>query len=808
MKYAFLLLATALHSLLFAQQNTFSLSGALHDGDTAVAYAYVSVKNKATLLESVTLSDEQGHFLFESLPAGAYQLSISATGYKELQQDLPALNADMEIAAISLNKSDNQLEGVTVTAQKPMIEVKPDKIIAHIASSPLAAGNSVFDLLGKMPGVHIDYNDVINLKGKSGVQIWMDGRPILIAGSDLANMLRGMSSGQIERIEIISNPGARYDAEGIGGIINIITKKDKRNGVNGSANISYGQGVYPKYGAGGNVSFRKKKWTVNAGYQFNKRYWFNNLILDRNFLDDHKQRVFQYYQDNYALFNFKNHLASFSADYSLSSKTTIGIAFSGATNSFQPQVTNNTDANNGNGDLLYTTRTTGNHDNLFYNAGINASLRHNFDSTGRSLSIDMDYAQYGSHSNQHFVSNYRTPDGQPYLEDYYLKSDLRGATDIRSLKADYVHPVNDSLRIEAGLKSSYVVSDSKPLFYQKTTGDYVLDTTRSNHFIYRENINAGYINLYKDFKRFGVQLGLRMENTNAKGIQYSTQTAFDTSYVQLFPNLAFQYHLNKKNDLGITLSRRIERPDYQQLNPFKYYIDKTTYREGYPYLNPASYYSAELTHTYRQRFVTTLSYGVNRGFIMEVIQPSETEDSVTVQTVKNAHRMTFAGLYTSYPFRLTKKWTAYTGLNIYYAHYKADVANTELDKGAVTFNANINNTILLPYNMTAEVSLYYRASEQYGYMVVRPNWMLNAGLQKNFLDKKLHLKLNIQDIFFTGYPRATSTYNGYEEHFIAKRETRVGTLTLSYNFGTEKVSSMRRRSGAEEEKSRAGNSGV
>src|SRR5690606_10155955 len=256
------------------------------------------------------------------------------------------------------------------------------------------------------------------------------------------------------------------------------------------------------------------------------------------------------------LFNFKNNIASFSADYNLNASTTIGLAFSGATNAFQPQVNNNTNANNGNGELIYTTLTTGNHDNLFYNAGINASLRHNFDSTGRSLSVDLDYAQYGSHSKQHFVSNYRKPDGQRYSEDYYLKSDLRGKTDIRSFKADYIHPLNDALRLEDGVKTRYVVTDSKPLFYEKTTSEYILDNTRSNHFIYRENINAAFFNLNKDFKRLGFQLGLRVENTNAKGIQYSTQAAFDTSYVQLFPNLAFQYHLNEKNDLGMTLSRR------------------------------------------------------------------------------------------------------------------------------------------------------------------------------------------------------------------------------------------------------------
>ncbi|RYZ45721.1 MAG: hypothetical protein EOP49_24625 [Sphingobacteriales bacterium] len=334
------------------------------------------------------------------------------------------------------------------------------------------------------------------------------------------------------------------------------------------------------------------------------------------------------------------------------------------------------------------------------------------------------------------------------------------------------------------------------------------DPTRSNHFIYNENINAGYLTMNRDWKKFGLQAGARVENTNIDFRQIAVGQPFDTSYsyTQLFPSLALQYHHSEIHDFGLTLSRRIERPNYQQLNPFKYYIDKTTYREGYPRLNPASFYSVEVSHTYRQKFLTSFTYGINKGIITEVIQPSDTEDSVTVQTNKNLKRMLFVGMSGAYPFTVTKWWNNVTNWNVYYARYEGNIANTPLNNGRPTFDVNTTNTFTLPRDFSAELGMFYQARQLYGYMDVQPVWMLNAGIQKNFLDKKATIRINIQDIFWTGYPRATSNYTGYHEDFIAERETRVANISFTYRFGKRTVPQSRRRtSGAEEEKRRAGN---
>lgn len=793
-----------------AGAQTFTLSGKVRNAQQEPAPgAYVMLFRDTTLLLTA-LTDMDGKFSLEQVAAGDYNIRASLTGAAIMTPFALHLDKDMILPDIVMKEQAGQLQEVTIKAQKPFIEVKADKIVVNVENSIVSAGSSVMDVLQRAPGVRVDNNDNISLKGKPGVVIWIDGKPSPMQGADLATVLRSMPSGSVDKIELTSNPGARFDAAGSAGIINIKTKKDKRLGFNGTATVNYGQGKYPKYGAGLNVNYRNKKINVYANYNYAYRYWFNHLMLDRKFLDTVSgggdRQLFRYNQDNYALFNFRNHIAGAGADYSLSSKTTVGVAFSASTNNFDPKADNNSQALDGQNNLLYNFFTKGRHDNFYYNYSGNLNLRHAFDSTGRELSIDADYAAFGNRSNQNFVTTYRTPEGAQYQPDYYLKSNLRGVTSIRSLKADYVHPVNAALRIDAGVKTSFASADNEPLFYEMVDGDYALDTKRSNHFIYKENINAAYITINKEWTKWSIQLGVRAENTNAQWEQRTTSQQYDTSYTQLFPSLAIQYHLNPKHDLGVTFSRRIERPNYEQLNPFKYFIDKTTYREGYPYLRSASFYSTELSHTFLQRFVTTFTFGINKGIITEVIQPSETEDSVTVQTNKNLDQMIFVGLSGSYPFQVTKWWSNVTSFNAYYAIYQGNIANTPLDKGRPTFDFNTNNTFMLPADFSIELGMFYQASQVYGYMDVQPVWMLNAGIQKHLFNRKATIKCNIQDIFFTGYPRATSTYTGYRENFVAERETRVANISFIYRFGKNTVAPVRRRGGgAEEEKSRAGN---
>ena len=344
-------------------------------------------------------------------------------------------------------------------------------------------------------------------------------------------------------------------------------------------------------------------------------------------------------------------------------------------------------------------------------------------------------------------------------------------------------------------------------FYTNEADVLVPDTKRTNNFIYRENINAAYLNFNKDWTKWSAQLGLRGEQTLADGhAQWlGGDSSFTRNYAQLFPSFAVQRHINQNNDLGVTLSRRIERPNYDQLNPSAYYLDPTTYKAGDPYLRPALSYATELSYTYKQRLITTLNYTRTDRPITEVIQPSTTETKVTIQTQKNLGTMSYYGISGSYQFRFYKWWTNVTNFNAYYAQYTGNIAGTPLNKGRATMDFNTSNSFILPKDWSAEVGGFYQAPQQYGYMFVRPTWMLNMGLQKNFFDKRATARINATDIFWRGWPRATSEYNDYRESFAARRDTRQVAVSFTYRFGKRTVPpSMRHRGGAEDEKRRAG----
>ncbi len=765
-----------------------------------------------TLIKAA-LSDAEGLFTFEDIAEGTYVVKATMIGYDaDSSQHFALTSKNIDLGAIALNKKNTTLNEVSVRAQKPFVEVHADKLVVNVENSITSAGASVMDVLQKSPGVNIDQNDNISLKGKPGVFILIDGKQTPMSGTDLANVLKSMPSSSIEQIELISNPGAKYDAAGNAGIINIRTKKDRRTGMNGSVNVAYAQGVYPKLNTGLSLNYRNKKFNVYLNYSYAYRYWFNHLMLYRSFYDtsatDNSKKLFTYDQDNYAVYDFRNHIATGGVDYSISRNTIIGTTFGITTNNFNPKADNASRALGQNDELIYNFNTRGRHDNSYYNYSGNLNLRHNFDSSGKELSADIDYAAFGNQSYQNFVTTYTTATGAQYLPDYYLKSDLKGLTQIRSVKADYTNPLAGNAKISGGFKLSYVTADNEPLFFEQVNGNYQLDASRSNHFIYRENINAGYINFNKDWNKWSTQLGLRAENTNVEAEQVTLNTTYIRNYTQLFPSIALQRNLDTKNDIGVSLSRRIERPNYQQLNPFKYFIDKTTYRAGYPYLNPALSYNIELSHTFKQRFITTFTYNITNDVITEVIQPGDEEDSVTVQIHKNLKRMTFYGISGAYPFQITKWWTNNTNYNVYLAIYEGNIANTNLSAGYPTFDINTVNSFILPKDFSAELGLWHQAKQLYGYMELEPMWMLNAGLQKNFFQKTATLRLNVQDAFWTGYPRATSVYTGYREDFVAERDTRQVTLSFTYRFGKKTVSPIRKHGGgAEDEKRRATSNG-
>jgi iron complex outermembrane receptor protein len=772
------------------------------------------VKAKDSSLVKIALTDKTGLAEFENISFGSYLIrgrminhEVSYSRPVNLSQE----NSLIQPVPLVLKHASTELSGVTVASKKPFIQKLTDRIVVNVENSIVSAGSSAMDVLERSPGVNIDQNDVISLRGRSGVIIMIDGKPTAMSGADLGNYLRGLPSASIERIDIITNPSAKYDAAGNSGIIDIRMKKDQRFGVNGTVTTGYGQGIYPKASAGSTFNYRNKKINVFGNYNYAYRVGLNHLILDRNFYENGVYNGGDL-KDNYSKSPFSSHTARFGMDYFPSKKTIIGFVVNGNFNHFT--------RDNNNSSIVINTQklpastfqslaTNNDHGN---NVVANINLKHTFDSTGKEITADVDYGVYNSGSLTVNATRYYKLDGTSLQDDYVLNGDQDGRLNFKTAKVDYVNPLKKGARFEAGLKTSFVSSDNDAKFFDVSSGVPVNDVNKTNHFIYHENNNAGYLNFSKEFKKFSLQLGLRGEQTHLETNQLIGNVKFDSSYFQLFPSAFFNYKIKEDKTIGVSVSRRIDRPGYSQLNPFLFLIDVTTYATGRPGLLPQLTWSYEMSYTVKS-LNFTLGYSHTKdnqniaiAKFKDVFPAIPSEDNVTVQIPINLGSSDYFGLTVSAPIRITKWWNMINNGNVYYNHFNGSLGSTTLNNGRPALDLRTNNTFTFKKGWTTELNASFSSGGQYGFMVLDPQWGVAAGVQKTILKNKGTLRFNITDIFWTNLPKAVITYDNYIEKWHAYRETRVANLTFTYRFGNNKVQQARRRTTAsEEERQRAGN---
>lgn len=784
-----------------------SLIGSVADGSgQALEGATVSLlKSADSSLVKVELSDASGRFEFAEAKSGAYRLSVTMLGFeKHFSEEIAVAGQPVALPQVRL-RENAALAEVTVTAKKPFIERRPDRTIVNVESSILATGSSALEVLERSPGVVVNSNDAISLRGRAGVIVMIDGKPSPLAGADLSNFLRSLPSNSIERIDLITNPSAKYDAAGNAGIIDIRMKKDKNLGTNGSFSTNYGQGVYPKAGAGFNLNHRNPKVNLFGSYNYSFRRGMNDLRLYREFFDANG-RTGAYNQRNYLTMPYNFHMARAGADFSPNKKTTLGVVASGTFNHFDPRAQNTSSVEGETNTIESFFGTTNRSRDRWYSYALNGNFKRTFGTQGRELTADLDFAKYWNNTEQNFTTRYTGLGGEQIKPDYLLLGDIRGDLQIKSVKADYVHPLGGKAKIEVGVKASIVDADNDLQFFDRSNpAAPVFDSINSNHFIYRENINAAYLNASKDWSKLSLQAGLRMENTRAEGTQLVNGESFDRNYVNWFPSAFLSYKFSEKYETGLNLSRRLDRPTYRQLNPFKSFLDPSTYSSGNPYLNPQFTWSAEWNHTFWQKLTATLAYSRTSDNITQVIAPVGGQERVTIQTDSNLTTVEYWSFALNYNFDLADWWSTVNNLNTWRGQYAGNLANTPLRDGNTVLHVFTTHNFKLKNDWAAELNFNYKTREIYGFMNLNPMWGLGAGIQKTMLARRATLKLAVTDIFWQNLPSATIRFSDYEETFEVFRETRVATLSLNYRFGKNTVAQARRRQGgAEDEKRRAG----
>ncbi|WP_346086981.1 outer membrane beta-barrel family protein [Sphingobacterium ginsenosidimutans] len=781
------------------QRNDFILSGKI--ATTEIASLEINLFNAEAKLIRTEFPNQQGEFRFDALSKGAYYFKIRR-GQSDLYNSEVIQVTDHDIGLPEIRINEQRLETVVINKSRPFIERHDGKMILNVESSLQNTGGSVLEILGKAPGVTIDGNDNVILRGKNNILIQIDGKNSPLTGDELANYLRGLPASAIDKIELITNPSAKYDAAGTA-IINIKLKKGTNKGTNGSFSTALGAGRYVKNNNSFNINHRNNKLNLFANYNFAYRKAFNELMIDRKFYTEGNLEK-TYLQDNFFKFNTRNHNGKIGFDYNLTEKNLLGASVSFTSNVFKPRGDSKTAILGPNDQPLSHTVTLSQTANTLKNISANLNHKYSMDTLGSELSTDIDFIRYVNTSNQSFDTKTNNNEDEPIGIPYILRGKTDGGLNIYALKSDWIKIFPKNLKLEAGFKTSYVKSDNDIEFYNHSTSPAVRDTNKSNHYIYQEHIYAAYGNVSKKWNKLKTVLGLRIEKTDVTGTQLTTAQINKRQYTQLFPSAVFSYEFTTDHNLEVNLSRRINRPNYQQLNPFKYYINATTYRVGNPDLNAQTSQNYELTYSFKSRYIATLSYSKISNNITTVIKPViENGENITVQTEENLKSASYYSLNLILPIKPTNWWDINNSANFYYGSYTGNVSGTQINNiGNFTLDMNSLHTLKLGKNFVAELAANYKATEVYAFVRIDPYWYLNIGLQKKFRDKNT-LKLALSDLFNSNTIKGVTVYNDYKENFKSRREPRVVMLSYSYNFGSTKTGQSRKTGAADDLKRRA-----
>ncbi len=817
-KLLFIAAITLFSALNAKAQSPTKITGEIKDnsGNALKAATVLLFRAKDSSLVKTEITNPKGIYEFAQVKTGNYYIRTSVVGMQKTSSAVIAIKDGETITApsITLKPAAKSLEAVTVNSKKPMVEVKADKMIVNVEGTINAIGNDGLELLRKSPGVMIDKDDNISLSGKNGVKIYIDGKPSPLSGTDLSSYLKSLQSAQIESIEIITNPSAKYEAEGNAGIINIKLKKNLTIGTNGSANAGYNIGTYAKYNGGIALNHRNMHVNIFGNYNYSESLNEFNISLYRVQADSIFDQSNHITNRNKGAHNFKTGL-----DYFINKNSTVGVVING-------NIADNETTTEGPMKIIYAPTNTlvktlfATGDNNTKRDNVNFNLNYRYAITGgKELNIDGDYGFYNLRNDQFQPNDYYDPSGVKLNSNVYH---MLSPTDITiySFKTDYEQNFKKG-RLGFGGKIGFVNTDNDFRRYTVYGSSEVYDTVRSNRFTYKENINAGYVNYNRSVKGgFFIQAGVRVENTNSKGLsnglKYDTiihsfknyDSSVNRNYVDFFPSFAITYNKNPLNQWGLTYSRRIDRPAYQDLNPFEFKLNDYTFMKGNTQLRPQYTSSFGITNTYKYKLNTRLNYSHVKDIFTQL--PDTTEKSKSFLTKKNLATQDIISLNVSYPFQY-KWYSFFANVNSFYTIYKANFGGGDriVNLQVFSYAFFMQNSFKLGKGYTAEVSGFFNSPSIWqGAFKSKSIYNIDGGVQKTILKGKGTIKAAVSDIFnilkFSGY----ADFSGQQSTFSGKPESRQFKLSANIRFGSTQIKASRQRKSAiEDENNRTQSSG-
>jgi len=797
----FILFITALFLCIVSVHSQNQISGTVKDktDGSAIAYATVALLKPDSTVVTGDVTDDTGNFVLKNIQPGNYLLQVYYLGYDktELPVNVPQQS---ELGDITISSSENKLQEVVVTAQRPFVVQRNDRYIVNVGSSVQTSGRNALEVLGLTPGVLVDPEGKISAMGKD-VNVYIDGRPTRLTGEQLKAMLSATSGETIDRVEVITNPSARYDASG-GTIIDIKTKKGMQPGINGSANLGYRQGHKDRENAGLSLNYRDNQLNLYGNYGINRlSAWqrsgqTNTLTMSDGMIHTFDQQG-----------NIKSVNANFSqqyrlgVDYNINRKNVIGALFSGyhtgKAENENSGTTTITPALSDTCSTVFKNRNSEWEDGKQYNLNYQGQ----YAKPGQQLNIDLDYGQFQSKPYQLNQNNYFNLQQTQIGDEELLRHTNPQNIDLWSVKADYTQPLWKGSKIETGAKASQSKTDNNLIFENYLQSQWELDANQSNRFVYREQVDAGYVSFSQSIGKWNFQAGLRGEYTRSKGEQRTTSVVADSTYFNLFPTAYITYEPSEKNQFNLSYGRRITRPFYSQLNPFEYRIDAYSFEAGNPYLKPMI--MDNLSFSYMNSpmgLMFMLGYfNIHNAMTETLVQRGDRYGMV----FNNFGERATYSIMANYRKTFFKRWTMDLTIEGMYVTNTSDESYGTFSNNIFTYEAQWNNSIKITSTFSAEMTAVYTSAQTEGYYRGKPMSNVTLGLRKMLLKNKLSVSLNSNDLLYTFNPDMTAKYGGMDYRVWLKRDSRWVSLSLRYQFGSDNIKAARSRdTGVEEEKQR------
>ena len=762
-----------------------------------VAFASVEILKQDSSLLRIASADDKG-FCSLSLPASAHFFRISRSGYAPA---IAKVEVSLPAQTIILQQPAAVLGNVSVTARKPLVEFKPGKTVVNLDASISNVGTNILEALEKMPGITVDKDGNISLKGKPGVTVMIDGKPTYLDPAQLASLLQGMNSSQVNQVEIMENPPARYDAAGNAGVINIRLKKNLQRGFNGSISATYGQGFYDKNNHNLQLNLRSGKWNVFANYSTNFSGYFTRIYALRRYFENDGSINRQLEQHSFLKGRQKIHNLRTGFDLSITNKTSVGAGISAILLERKGEGNSLASWMNASGGKDSVIRTISNTLADWKNAGLNFNFRHSF-SSGREWTADVDLIGYRIDNFQDF-NNYLQQPGY-YRES--TRAEIPSEINILSAKTDYTHQLKNT-KLETGLKTSRITTDNLAEYELFNNSNWEPDLGKSNHFLYEEFIHAIYGSAETKIKKWSLQGGLRYEMTNYKANQLGNavvkDSSFSRNYNSLFPTVMASVELDSSNQFSFSAGRRIDRPAFQKLNPFLFIINKYTYQVGNPYYRPQFTWNFELNHMYKQLLVTGISYSTTNDYFSQVFPVDS--NGIVLYTEGNLGRLQNFGLSAGLQIAPAKWWSLNTQAVLNHKKMQGVIDRPYTAK-ITQLHLNINNQFRFGKGWSAELSGFYTSKSQHDIQeIVDPAGQVSAGIGKTVLQNKGTIRLAARDLFYTQWMKGNTLFTNADEYFKLTRDTRVATVSFVYRFGKAFKSVRRSQGAAREEIERVGN---